>query len=393
MGSLRRRGKIWWIRYYRNGKRHEESAHTDKETIARNLLKSREGDVVKGIPVSPAIHRLRFDEAIVDVVNDYRINGKATVDEVERRIAKHLLPFFGGRRMTSITEADMRAYIAKRQADTELVIRAHERRRKDGTMRRVPEQRRAIARVSNAEINREIAIVRRAFRLAVRAGKLLHRPDFANLQERNVRIGFFEREEFEAVRDRLPNHLKPVATFAYLTGWRIYSEILSLEWRQVDLQAGTVRLDPGATKNSEGRSFPFGDVLPELRDVLEAQWRATKRLEQDRDAIIARVFHRNGKPIRNPRGAWKAACEAAGHPQRLFHDFRRTAVRNLVRAGVPERVAMQLTGHKTRSVFDRYDIVNEADLRSGIEKLGALAGTATGTIRPKGKVRRIRTAR
>ena len=282
--------------------------------------------------------------------------------------------------MVTITTADIRAFVARRQGETERVSKSYERRRKDGTVRRVPERRVETGKPpSNAELNRELAIIRRAFNLALQAGKLLTRPHVPMLAEHNVQTGFFEREQFEEVRRHLPAELQPVATFAYLTGWRTKSEIFSLEWRQVDLQAGKVRLEPGTTKNREGRIFPFGDALPELRDVLEEQWRRTKAVEQANGVIIARVFHRNGKRIRDWRTAWKSACVAAGWPQRIAHDFRRTAVRNLVRAGVPERVAMQLTGHKTRSVFDRYDIVNEADLRTGIEKLAAASGT-----RPRG---------
>jgi integrase len=393
MGSLRKRGDVWWIRYYRNGKRYEQSTRTKREKVARKKLKLIEGEIAKGLPVTPAIEQLTFKEAVQDVVNDYRVNGKRSLADVQCRIDKHLLPFFGHRRMVSISSADARAYVAKRQAETEIITRAHQRRRKDGTMRNVPEQRRTIARPSNGQINRELAILGRAFALAVEAGKLLHMPKIKKLKEQNVRTGFFERDEFERVRTHLQADLQPVVTFAYLTGWRIDSEILSLQWRQVDLHAGTVRLDPGTTKNSEGRLLPFRDKLPELRDVLEQQWRRTKAVEQERGAIIASVFHRNGKPIRDMRAAWISACEAAGCPQRIRHDFRRTAVRNLERAGVSRSVAMKITGHLTESVYRRYAIVSEGDISDGLAKLATLTGTESGTATKTGKVRRIRATR
>lgn len=191
----------------------------------------------------------------------------------------------------------------------------------------------------------------------------------------------------------LSEPIRPVVTFAYLTGWRIRSEILPLEWRQVDFAAGTVRLEVGTTKNDEGREFPF-DVYPDLRDVLEQQRALTRQVEQRREQIVPWVFHRNGRPIRSFYRSWHTACEAAGCPSRIPHDFRRTAVRNLVRAGVPERVAMMLTGHKTRSVFDRYNIVSGADLRDGVKKLAAAAMvTKTVTISRSGQVERIRKRR
>jgi integrase len=253
MGELRQRGRVWWIRYYRNGQRHEESSHSEKKHVAIDL-KIREGDVAKGVPVSARIGRLRFEDAAADVVNDYRTNAKRSLDEVERRITKHLQPYFGGRRMAAITTADIRSYVAQRQAETEMVRKAYDVRRKDGTATRVVEQRRTIAGVSNAEINRELTILKRVFSLAMQAGKLLHKPHIPLLRENNTRTGFFEPEQFTSVQAHLPTALRPIVEFAYITGWRIASEVLPLEWRNVDFGAGEVRLDAGTTKNGEGRS-------------------------------------------------------------------------------------------------------------------------------------------
>ncbi|WP_239488836.1 site-specific integrase [Luteitalea sp. TBR-22] len=300
------------------------------------------------------------DDIVQDVINDYVANGKRTRAEVERRWKLHLKPAFGGRRVSSLTTADLRAYVAKRQAE----VRADEG----------DETAEAIPGAKAATVNRELAILKRGLRLALQAGKVQQVPHVPMLRERNVRTGFFERDQFESVRAHLPEEIRPLVTFAYCTGWRVPSEVRPLEWRQVDWQAGTVRLDVGATKNDEGRTFPF-DVLPELRKVLEDQRAEADRLQR-KGVLCPFVFHRDGQPIRSFRGAWAKACKAAGVPGRIPHDFRRTAVRNLVRAGVPERVAMQLTGHKTRSVFDRYDIVNEADLRGAVARLAASGATA-----------------
>ena len=358
MGEIKRRGSIWWIRYYRDGRRFEESSGSDKYGEAVTLLKMREGDIAKGVPVSPELTRFRFEDAAADIEAEYVANARRSLPELKRRITLHLAPHFAKRRMAHITTSDVRAFT----------------------------QQRIDAGAAPAEINRELAVLKRMFSLAVKANKLLFRPHIPMLAEHNVRTGFFEREQFEAVRAQLPAALQPVATFAYLTGWRVQSEILPLEWRHVDLKAGTVRLDPGTTKNQEGRMFPFSKY-PELRELLVQQRRSTTAIEKQRGAICQWLFHRNGRRIRSIRGAWENACVAAGFPNMIPHDFRRTAVRNLERAGVSRSVAMQLTGHKTESVYRRYAIVSEGDLNAGVEKLAA--GTISGTI-GTGRVRRFR---
>ena len=353
---VQRQSNVWWIRYYRNGRRHEESSHSTKKGDAERLLKLREGDVAKGLPVSAKLGQLRFDAAAADVITDYEINGRKSTRDVEARIRLHLKPYFGGRRMASITTADVRAYIAHRQEPG----------------------------AANATVNRELAVLKRAFRLAKQAGTVMYVPHIPMLRENNVRSGFFERDEFEAVREQLPAPLRPVVTFGYLTGWRVNSEVLPLTWAQVDRTTKTIRLEPGATKNSEGRTLPC-DLLPELDDVMAGQWAERRRLAVE-GTLCPYVFHRDGEPVRYFRDAWVSACKAAGLPGRLVHDFRRTAVRNLVRAGVPEKISMGITGHKTRSVFDRYDIVNEADLRNALGQLAATTGKEKGKIANSGRV-------
>jgi len=377
MGELKKRGQIWWIRYYRNGRRQEESSGSTKEGDARSLLRRREGDIERGIAITPKVGQIRFEEAVKDLLNDYRTNRKRSLDDVERRIEKHLTPFFGNRKMASITTADIREYIASRQAETTVARKAFTFTARDGTPRHVPEQHRTVAAVSNGEINRELTALKRMFNLAIQAGKLLQKPHIPMLKEDNVRVGFFERDQFQAMLHRLPEAARPAATFAYITGWRIDSEVLPLEWRQVDFEAGEIRLDAGTTKNREGRTFP---MTAELRVVLERQRAMTQELQRRQGIVCRKVFHRTGKPIKSFRVAFRTACREAGCPGRVLHDLRRTAVRNLVRAGIPERVAMQMTGHKTRSVFERYNIVSVGDLRDAAKRLDVATGTISGTI-------------
>ena len=341
---------VFWIKYYRNGRPMRESSESDKETVAKSLLRQREGDIERGLPITPRTNKVTFDELMADVINDYRVNGKRSLDDLERRLDLHLKPYFGGWRAANITTTDVRSYITKRQAE----------------------------KASNGTINRELATLKRGFTLGIDASKLTSRPKIPMLREDNVRTGFFEPVQFEAVRVHLPSPLQRLVSFAHITGWRIRSEVQPLQWRQVDFNGGTVRLDAGTTKNREGRVFPF---TQELRRLLEAQRDYTRQVEREQGIICPWVFHRDGKPIRVFRRAWARACKKAGCPGRIPHDFRRTAVRNLVRAGIPERVAMTMTGHKTRSVFERYNIVSEGDLLDAARRLDAAAKNLTGTVR------------
>jgi len=343
MGSIYPRGTTVLHDGPRDGSspRDSPAAGTEKHELPETRLK-RIGCVAAGpalITAQPA--RLTFRAATRDVLDDYRINRKRSLVDVQRHLRLHLEPFFGRRRMAAITTADVRRYVARRQGEG----------------------------ARNATINRELALLKRAFTLAIAAGTLPSRPHIPLLREDNVRRGFFEAGEFESVRRRLPPDLADFVSFLYTTGWRWRSEAARLRWANVAFDAGEVRLEPGTTKTGEGRIFPF---TAELRALLERRRAVTRDREHELGRIVPHVFTRaHGEPLGTFNKAWATACRAAGVPGRVLHDFRRTAVRNLVRAGVPERVAMQMVGWKSRQMLDRYHIVSTADLIEAARKLDA----------------------
>src|SRR5262245_25791155 len=291
MGELKRRGQIWWIRYYKNGKRCEESSGSTKEAEAKSLLRLREGDIERGVALTPKVGRIRFDEGAKDVLNDYRTNRKRSLDDVERRIELHLKPFFGNRRMASITTTDIREYIDSRQKETTVPRNAFTFTARDGTPRHLPEQRRTITGVSNAEINRELTTLKRMFNLAVQAGKLLQKPHIPFLKEDNVRVGFFERDQFLAV-------------FAHL------AEVAAGRFRRRRSEARS-----GEDEERRGAHVP---ETRELREVLEQQRAITENLQRQLKVVcpwssIARAGRsrafasHSGPPVRRP-GVRGASC-------------------------------------------------------------------------------------
>jgi len=330
-GSLYQRGRTWWISYYVDSNRVRESSDSSDKAVARKLLQQRLGQVAEGRFVGPRADRVRIEELAELVLLDYRVNGKKSIGVTETRFHKHILPFFRLQKAHSITATDIQAFIVHRQQQN----------------------------ASNAEINRELAALKRAFHLGIRQEKIHKKPYIPKLAERNARSGFFEAPDFERILAKLPEHLRPAVTFAYYTGWRLRSEILPLKWEQIDLTAETVRLYPNTTKNSEPRVIRLPQVL---LSILTEQWR-------NRPEGCPWVFPYQGKGMSYPYHAWRKAVKEAGLAGKIPHDFRRTAVRNLVRAGVPERVAMMITGHKTRSVFDRYNIVSPGDLAEAARRI------------------------
>ena len=330
-GSIYKRGKFWWIAFYADGKQVCESAKTTDRAKAREKLQEKLGKMAAGEYFVSA-ERVLFEELADDMIDDYKANAKRSLKDAERSV-KVLRMFFGGQRAQSIKPAEILKFRKMR-----------------------------LNKLSNASVNRELAALKRIFNLGIEHEKIYRKPKIHMLAENNARQGFFEWGDFVKVWNKLPEYLKAPMTFAYFTGWRVRSEVLKMTWPQLDLDMGIARLEVGTTKNKRGR---LTYLLPELRAMLE-------KLHSKNN--IGLVFHNEGRRIANYYKAWHKACKDA-KVERIPHDFRRTAVRNLVRAGVPEHTAMIMTGHKTRSVFDRYDIVNEGDLKEAAEKLTTFSTT------------------
>jgi integrase len=382
MGSVFRVNKkcrFWYVKYKgADGRWYCESSRCDTKEAAKKVLRAKERQIDDGVPVTPAVGKLTLEEAVADLTAFYRKKGRAaSLKGLERRARLHLYPFFGEkRRLASVASADIDAFIVKRQADKFTT--------KTGKQKAV----------SPAQINRELQSLRRLFTLAIRNGKLMSRPAIELLKEAAPRSGFFEREEIDALCTFLPAEVQPIVRFMFSTGWRL-SEALGLEWARVDFTGrGHCRLASGTTKTGAMRIFP---MTAELRELLEARQAAKAAAEKETNAIIPWVFFRlraEGRrgPLRARRvkaftRSWQSACAKAGLHGRIPHDLRRSAVRSFVRAGLSEHTAMSLSGHKTSSIFRRYDIVSAADLDEAAAKLDAAPALQS---EKRGRLRKFR---
>lgn len=336
--------QVWWIDYSIDGKRHRESSKSRKRSVAAALLKSRLGQSAE--QAAARAQKLTFEDLEEGIKAKYRLKGNRSLGRLTAAFA-HLRDYFAEWPARSITTEALQKYATQRLADA-----------------------------APATVRYELAVLRGSMK-----GRLNPRPDFPSIGVHNARVGFFEIEEFEAIVKQLPDPLKRIAIVGYYTGWR-KSEILGLTWPRIDFDHGVMRLEPTSTqagtstKNNQGRTFPFGN-LPPLADALRAQRTFTEDVQRQVGAVIPWVWHReDGSRIVKIDEAWRAACKRAGYPGRLFHDLRRTAVRNLVRAGVPQHWAMELCGHKTAEIFRRYAITSEADLKQAVAQLANLPAGA-----------------
>jgi integrase len=386
-GRIFLRGSTYWVQYYDRGRQIRESAETDDERKAERLLRKKIGEVDAG--VHKDTRRITYEQLREAYYQDYIIKeqkslrrdkeGNPRLDKVVR-----LDDFFAGYRASEIDADLIRKFIAAEQGRG----------------------------LSNGSINRSISALRRMFNLARHDGKVRDIPHFPLVKEAKPRQGFFERQQYEKLLAELPDYLRLPFSIGYFSGMR-EGEILGLEWNQVDFLRGVIQLRAGETKNDEARQVP---IVPQLRALLVEQ-----RAKRQPDCpYVCFRFDRRGLAVKVEgfRKAWYSSCCRAGlgqmvpktdritgevlyapsrgprskpkakmvYQRMIFHDLRRTGARNLVHAGVPEKVCMAIGGWKTRSVFDRYTIVSPKDVAEAGRKLaefhGEKVGDKTGTISP-----------
>jgi integrase len=340
--GTQRESKNWYIAYWHNGKQHRVATGTSSKMRAEQQLTKLLGQIANGITPATASRRLRYDDVRNLLLDMYEANGNRSL-RTTKEGTKTLwnLPnvdkFFAGKRVSEIT--------------TDVIAEYRRKRGSEGS--------------SGANINRELGILRRMLYLARKRGKFSGPfPDFQMVRETNVRRGFLGYQSFRNLLNALPSYLRPLVLFLYTSGVR-KGEAQAIQWDQIELTKHPVaRLFE--TKNGEPRTVPLASELVTMLN-------ATPREKRKGPVFYQGLF----------RKTWVSACIACklGHwehpdPENrpklkkyvglIVHDLRRSSVRNMVRAGVPERVAMSVSGHKTRSIFDRYNIVSTDDLQNAM---------------------------
>jgi integrase len=337
VGSIYQRGKFWWIKYYSKGKPVYESSQSARVEDAERLLKKRLGEMATGAFRGVAPERTTLNQLFDLVVEDYREKDQRSTADVLSRLKLHLRPKLGSLRTPNFGTSALKQYITTRK---------QEKTRLGGP----PE---------NASINRELSILTRAFTLGYRHEPplVLHIPAIEKLPEDNVRTGFLEKADYGRLLEELPAYLQLALVLGYHTGCRV-GELVGLQWTDIDLDGPepTFTIPAHLAKNRRHRTIPiYGDMVSVMR--------RQKAERDEKYPALEWLFHDGtGKRLKTFAKAWASAHKRAGLDKRLFHDLRRSAIRNMVRAGIPEKLAMAISGHKTRHVFDRYNIVTDKDL-------------------------------
>jgi len=315
--------RFLYIAFYdSNGKQITESTKSPSRSVAEAQLRKRLQEVSTGVPVEVS-RKLKYEHIRASLIADYKDRKVRMLEDDGGKPYvwgfEHLDPFFGGKLVRNITTDTLRGFVKKRRE----------------------------AKAAPATINRNLALLRKMMNLARKEGKIQVVPFFPMQKEDNVRQGFVERDKFADIFSRVPDGLKPLLLFLYYTGCRI-GAAEQITWEMVNPNATEITIPGNITKNKE----PI--VLP---------------LPAELTTMLKKEFRRDSSPVfstLNLRREWGKAIKAAGVPDLILHDLRRSGIRNLINAGVPETVAMKISGHKTASVFRRYAIVSTQDIRNAM---------------------------
>lgn len=324
-GSIYKRGSTFWVKLYVDGQPVYHSSKSTKKADAVSLLEKLISQRHRGEISGRRTDRILINELLDDVL-------KSDVEESTRYVwelvvRKSLRPFFGKIKAARLTTDKMKQYRAKRLAEG----------------------------CTDATANRELSILRTAFHNGrkVTPPKVIMVPYFPMTRETTIRTGFLNDEQYVRLRDALPQELKALFVCSFMTGIR-RSELLNIQWWQVDFEQELILLND--TKNGQPRTVPI--VPGDMRDLLWESFQQAKALWPNSPW----VFSRSGKQIKGFTKGWRDACAAAGVPGLLLHDLRRTAVRNMRNAGVPQVIRMKISGHKTDSMERRYNITDLEDI-------------------------------
>lgn len=327
-----RNSRFFWMQYFVDGRRVRESTKCDRLKAAQDVLRNKLLEIQQqGGSSGSAPAKIANLYALIE--NDYSKNGRKSIVHLRGLWNNHLSVFFADLATTKLSTEQIDTYVRRRLDDG----------------------------AANASVNRELSALKRMYKLAIKSGRLKTMPYIAMLKERNVRSGFVKDADYQALARETAKvglWLRGLFEVAYTYGFR-KSELTGMRVRQVDLNEGTIELNPGETKSDEGRVV---EITESVRSIL-SQCIAGKEAD---DLVFTRP---GGSPAGNFRRVWARARAAAGSPGLLFHDLRRSGVRNMRRAGISEKVAMGISGHKTRSVFERYNIVDPADLKEAAAKI------------------------
>jgi integrase len=348
---------VFWIKYYKNGKAFRESSRSKDRKDATDLLRKRLAEITTGHFSNPKVERIKVEEFAEDFLRDYRVNGRKSLDDVQARWDLHLKPFLGHFRAVEVSSDLLSRYVDRRQQED----------------------------AANATINRELAALKRMFYLGYRATppKVNRVPSFPVLREDNARTGFLEDGQYQKLIAHSPGlWFRALVEIGRTYGWRI-GELLNLKVAQVDLLGHTLRLEPGTTKNCEGREVTMTKTVFEL----------LKQCSHGKSGDDYVFTREDSSRVKYFRRTWKTVTKKAGVPNLLFHDLRRTAARNLRRAGVAEGVIMKIGGWRTRSVFERYAIVAQSDIVDAMKRLELQSGHDLGHDDSKPEQKEQQTSR